>query len=372
MNRRIFVKNTLGGMALLSLGTAAPSCPAGKTVYYAPEDFAGMPKADAHFHYDTFNDACLKYAASIHMHLLSINVDAGENLDKQLAVCERLKKQYPECFDFLGTFPTDGFGSPTFSADILRRVQQCIAAGARGIKIWKNIGMTLKDADGNWVMADHPAFDPVYAWLEKESLPLAAHLGEPRNCWLPYEEITMGNDLNYYTKHPEYHMYRYPDAPSYDAQIAARDRLLEKFPRLTLVGAHIGSLEWNLDEVAARFDRYPNFHVDLSARLGHVQLQTLQNRQKVCDFFVNYQDRILYGSDVSLDDRNTQNVEERNRALYDYWRRHWLFLATGETIPAEEFNTPDPPKTIEGLRLPKNVVDKLFLKNFQRIFEQEL
>jgi predicted TIM-barrel fold metal-dependent hydrolase len=247
-------------------------------------------------------------------------------------------------------------------------VQQCVTAGARGIKIWKNIGMTLKDADGNYVMADNPVFDPVYAWLEKEGLPLAAHLGEPRNCWLPYEEITMGNDLNYYTKHPEYHMYQHPEAPSYEAQIAARDHILAKHPRLMFVGAHIGSLEWNLDEVARRFERYPNFHVDLSARIGHVQFQTQQNRQKVYDFFVKYQDRILYGSDDGPSDGNAQQVEAHNRALHDTWRRQWLFLATGETISADKFNTPDPPQTIEGLRLPKSVIDKLFLKNFKRIF----
>ncbi|MDR2139136.1 MAG: amidohydrolase [Tannerella sp.] len=369
MNRRLFIKNTLGGgVSLLPLGTSLLSCRTGKQAVYAPEDFAGMPKADAHFHYDTFNEACLQYAASIHMHLLSINVDAGEDLDRQLAIGRRLKTQYPEAFDFLGTFPVDGFGSPTFCDDMLRRVQQCIAAGARGIKIWKNIGMTLKDADGNYVMADDPVFDPVYAWLEKEGLPLAAHLGEPRNCWLPYDKITMGNDLNYYTKHPEYHMYQHPGAPSWEVQIAARDHILEKHPRLVFVGAHIGSMEWNLDEVAKRFDRYPNFHVDLSARLGHVQLQTLQNRQKVCDFFIKYQDRMLYGSDIGTDDGDIRNMEERNRARHDWWRRHWLFLATGETLPADEFNIPHPPKTIEGLCLPKSVIDKIFLANFKRIF----
>ncbi|MDR2763855.1 MAG: amidohydrolase [Tannerella sp.] len=369
MNRRIFIKNALGGITLLPLGAAAwSSCRAGKTDFYAPEDFAEMPKADAHFHYDTFNDACLKYAASIHMHILSINVDAGKDLDMQFAIGERFGEQYPEWFDFLGTFPVDGFGSPTFSDDILLRVQECIAAGARGIKIWKNIGMTLKDADGNYVMADDPVFDPVYAWLEQEGLPLAAHLGEPRNCWLPYDEITMGNDLNYYTKHPEYHMYQHPEVPSCDAQIAARDHILAKYPRLMFVGAHIGSLEWNLDEVARRFERYPNFHVDLSARLGHVQLQTLQDRQKVYDFFVKYQDRILYGSDDGPIDGNAQQVEEHHRALHETWRRQWLFLATGETIPADKFNTPNPPQTIEGLRLPKSVIDKLFLENFRRIY----
>jgi predicted TIM-barrel fold metal-dependent hydrolase len=364
MNRRTFIRNGAGGLALLA------SCrPAKGEAYYSAEDFDEMPKADAHFHYDTFNEPCLQYAASIHMHLLSINVDAGEELDKQLAIGELFKKKYPAAFDFLGTFSIKGFGSPAFSDDATAQVKRCMAAGARGIKIWKNIGMDLLDADGKYVMADHPAFDPVYAYLEKEGIPLAAHLGEPRNCWLPYDRITMGGDLNYYTRHPEYHMHQHPEAPSYEAQIAARDHIMDKFPRLSFVGAHIGSMEWSLEEVARRFEKYPGFHVDLAARIGHVQLHALQHREKVRDFFIRYQDRILYGSDTTLHDRNTQQAAERSQAMYNYWRGHWMYFATGEMLPpADKFIIPNPPAKVEGLRLPKKVIDKLFPGNFRRIF----
>ncbi|MDR3260536.1 MAG: amidohydrolase [Tannerella sp.] len=366
MDRRIFIKHSLGSIALLQVGSLLPSC-SGKE-YYTREDFVKAPKVDAHFHYDIFDDVFVKYAGSVNMHLLTINVDAGEELDRQLAIGEALKKAHPRLIDFLGTISIDHFGSGTFAGEAVERVKKCMAAGARGIKIWKNIGMALRDAEGKYVMADHPAFAPVFAYLEAEGIPMAAHLGEPRNCWLPYDRISMGNDLNYYTHHPEYHMFQHPEAPSYEEQIAARDHLLERYPRLAFVGAHIGSLEWSLDEVAKRFDQYPNFNVDLSARLGHVQLQTLQDREKVRDFFIKYQDRILYGSDVELGEGDTRPVEKHCRDLYDYWQNHWLFLATGEILPADKFNTPNPPETIEGLRLPKTVVDKVFCGNFNRIF----
>jgi predicted TIM-barrel fold metal-dependent hydrolase len=370
MNRRIFLKNAAGALPLLPLGMHFSSClTKGEEYYGGAEDFAAIPKVDAHYHYDTFNEPCLQYAASVNMHLLTINVDAGEDLDKQLAIGETFKKKYPDRFDFLGAFSVAGFGSATFADDVIARVKRCMDAGARGVKIWKNIGMELLDADGKYVMADHPAFDPVYAYLEKESIPMVAHLGEPRNCWLPYERITMGGDLNYYTQHPEYHMYQHPEAPTYEAQMAARDHILEKFPRLMFVGAHIGSMEWSLDEVARRFERYPNFHIDLSARFGHVQLHTMRDYKKVRDFFIRYRDRILYGSDTTLDDRNTQNAEERCRAMYGFWLRHWMFLTTEERLkPADEFIIPDPPDKIRGLKLPKKVVDKIYLENFKRIF----
>jgi predicted TIM-barrel fold metal-dependent hydrolase len=253
---------------------------------------------------------------------------------------------------------------------MIARVKECMDAGAVGIKIWKNIGMALQ-AGGRYVTADDDAFDPLYAYLEKEGIPLTAHLGEPRNCWLPLEQITMGGDLNYYTKHPEYHMYKHPEAPSYEAQIAARDHIMEKHPQLRFIGAHIGSMEWSLDEVAKRFEKYPNFHVDLSSRIGHVQLQALRNREKVRDFFIRYQDRILYGSDFSQDDRDTRHIAERCRSLHASWRKQWLYFAAGEyESPVDKFIIPNPPATVEGLRLPKKAVDKLFSGNFKQIYRK--
>jgi predicted TIM-barrel fold metal-dependent hydrolase len=280
-------------------------------------------------------------------------------------MAKSLKSKYPDKIDFLGTFSVAGFGGEHFADDIIAQINNCMQAGAKGIKIWKNIGMVLKDGDGRYVMVDHPALAPVFAYLEKEGIPLVAHLGEPRNCWLPYDEITMGNDLSYYREHPEYHMYQHPDAPSYEEQIAARDHLLDAYPRLKVTGAHIGSLEWNLDEVARRFDKYPNFTVDLSARMGHVQFHTVENRDKVKSFFLKYQDRITYGSDTGLG--SVTNIERQCQNLYNTWRSQWLFLATDETIPADKMNIPNPPTEITGLQLPRSVVDKLFYSNLKRL-----
>jgi len=354
----------MGSLLALELGSTLTSC-AG-TDYYAPEDFEKAPKADAHFHYNTFDDAVLKYAASINMHIMTINVDGGESIDEQLAIAQSLKNKHPGMIDFLGTFSVENFGSENFVEETIKQIDKCMQAGAKGIKIWKNIGMVLKDKEDNYVMADHPAFAPVFTYLEKEHIPVVAHLGEPRNCWLPYEEITMESDLSYYRNNPQYHMYQHPDAPSYDEQITARDNLLKSYPQLNLCGAHIGSLEWNLDEVARRFDKYPNFTIDLSARMGHVQLHTIENREKVKSFFIKYSDRITYGSDTGLG--NVTNIEQRCRNLYNTWRAHWLFLATGETIPADKFNTANPPEQITGLQLPKNVIDNIFASNFRRLF----
>ena len=72
------------------------------------------------------------------------------------------------------------------------------AGGAVAVKVWKDVGMVLKDPDGKYVMADDPRLDPVFSALAKQGRTLVAHLGEPRNCWLPVDQMTVDGDRRYF------------------------------------------------------------------------------------------------------------------------------------------------------------------------------
>jgi len=362
MNRRFFLKNSA---ALIALSPILAGC---RKRCYTASDFAQAPKADAHFHYHTTDDAYLTYAHSIGMHLVSVNVDAGDSIDEQLDTVLSLRKKHPDKLDFLGTFSVDDFGKSDFAEQTIARIERCMNLGALGVKIWKNIGMTLQDERGEYVMPDHPAFAPVYEYLDKQHIPLMAHIGEPKNCWLPYEEMSMKGDLQYYLRHPQYHMYQHPEKPSYEAHVAALDRLLKKYPGLQFVGAHIGSLEWDLDEVAKRFDAFPNFSVDLSARMSYLQLHSHDDRAKTKSFLTKYRDRILYGSDAVITETKADRREARKNELLEAWREHWNFIATDEIVPSNHFTLESAPVEMEGLQLPRDVVDKIFFGNFARVF----
>ena len=99
-------------------------------------------------------------------------------------------------------------------------------------------------------------------------------------------------------------MFLHPEYPSYEDQINARDHLLELHPDLKFIGCHLGSLEWNVDELAKRLDKFPDLAVDMSARICHLQYQSAKDREKVRDFCIKYQDRLLYGTDLSDNDGN--------------------------------------------------------------------
>ncbi len=123
-------------------------------------------------------------------------------------------------------------------------------------------------------------------FIQDQGKTLMGHLGEPKNCWLPLDSMTTQNDRRYFENHPEYHMYLHPEMPSHEALMQARDCVLEKHPDLRFVGAHMGSLEYSVDELAKRLDRYPNMSVDLAARMGQLFYQTADGREKVRDFFI--------------------------------------------------------------------------------------
>src|SRR5688572_21201722 len=194
----------------------------------------------------------------------------------------------------------------------------------------------------------------------RPGVPVLGHQGEPRNAWLPLDEMTIRGDRVYFAEHPQYHMAGRDEWPSYEEQIAARDRMLSKHPRLTYVGVHLASLEWDVDRIARFLRRYPNASVDLAARLSHLQLQSSRDRDKVRAFFIEFQDRILYGSDFARgDDQSDASFAEDTHAG---WLADWRFLAGDGELRSGEFDAP-----FRGLALPREVIDKVYHGNARRI-----
>ena len=324
--------------------------------YYTVSDFEKISKIDSHFHYLTLDGRYMEMASSINFRLLSPNWDWNNTIDEQLRISDSIVHRYPGKYAFFGTFSVDSFSSVNFSKIAIERIKKCLAEGATGIKIWKNIGMTLLDKNGKYVMIDDPAFDPVFDYLEKNNIPVIGHLGEPKDCWLPMEKMTDPSDKIYYTNNPEYYMYLRPEVPSYDAQIAARDNLLKKHPRLDFIGAHLGSLEWSVDELAKRFELFPNLKVDIAARMDHLQYQSKLNYEKVRSFLIKYQDRILYATDNEVYDKPGIDNNSELASILAGWKAQWIYLSTDSTIG------------VQGLKLPRNVIDKIYYTNAEKYF----
>ncbi len=327
------------------------------------DDFAVVRKLDAHVHMNVTTAEFLEQARADGFELMAINVDYPDfpQLADQRAAALTQVSADASRVHWATTFSMRDFGKPEWARGVLAQLDEDAKQGAKAVKIWKNVGMAEKNAEGKLIMLDDPAISPVADHIARLGITLIGHQGEPHNCWLPLDQMTTDNDREYFRNHPEYHMYLHPEMPGYEDLMGARDRFVAAHPQLEFVGAHLASLEYDVDRIAAFLDRFPNASVDLAARMSQVQYQSVRDREKVRDFFIRYQDRLLYGTDLTFGP-DADPAQFRQEA-HTTWTADWRYLATDESQRVDMINAEVP-----GLALPREVVDKIYHANAMRVF----
>jgi predicted TIM-barrel fold metal-dependent hydrolase len=315
--------------------------------------FAELQPVDTHVHAFKTDPAFTDLMARLRLHVLDICVADTQGIYGELAA-QRARAQ-----DFVAassgharlcvTFNPFTFQRKDFAQSTVKQLRQEFAEGALAVKIWKNIGMELKTPDGKYVMPDDSAFAPIYREIAAENKTLVAHVAEPSSCWQPPNPDSP--DYDYYKENPEWYMYLHPDHPSKEVILAARDHLLEVNPNLRVVGAHLGSMETDVDEIAKRFDLYPNFAVDTAARMEYLMIQP---REKVRTFLIKYQDRVVYGTDLEFLAKNA--TSEALKDWQDTYARDWKFLATDQMLQLRG-------REVQGLNLPEPVLRRIYHDN---------
>jgi len=315
--------------------------------------FATLDPIDTHTHVLQSDPAFPAMLNRLRLYLLDICVSSHKDseftqlqaeIDSAMAVTRGAHGRVSWCT----TFDPFKFRSPNFAAETVRQLDRDFKNGAVAVKIWKNIGMELKAPDGTFVMPDDPVFAPILRTIAAHNKTLIAHLAEPDSCWQPLDKENI--DADYYKEHPEWYMYGKPDHPSKARILEARDHLLAENPDLRVVGAHLGSMEVDLDGLAQRFDRYPNFAVDTAARVIYLAIQP---REKVRAFLMKYQDRVLYGTDLGYRPKGDSDSMQDWESTY---LRDWKFFSTSDVV---EFDGHE----ARGLQLPDSVLRKLYHNN---------
>jgi hypothetical protein len=328
--------------------------------YYALSEFVSIPKIDSHMHLNSDNGFFADQAIKDNFLLITLNVDHSDSLsvERQAETAKKAAVTYPGRVFYGATFhfDTTGWGTDDWSRNVINQLSRNLAPGVVSVKLWKNIGMTERDRGGKFIMVDDDGMKPVIDFIISKHIPITGHLGEPRNCWLPLGEMTVSSDSSYFAENPQYHMFLHPEYPSYEDQIDARDHLLELHPDLKFIGCHLGSLEWNVDELARRLDKFPNMAVDMSARICHLEYQSMKDRKKVRDFCIKYQDRLLYGTDLS--DNDSSDREKLSDWIHSTWLDDWKYFTSEEKMTSDKFRG-----IFKGLQLPKEVVRKIYSEN---------
>jgi predicted TIM-barrel fold metal-dependent hydrolase len=279
-----------------------------------------------------------------------VDLDGGwgeEILDARL---RKFKEAAPERFIFFGGpgwkhWAEDG---NAFGEKAAKRFSQQVARGAQGLKIWKNFGLHVRDEKGVLVAVDDARLDPLWQMTSDLGSPVMIHVADPVAFFDPLDPSNERWDE--LQAHPDWH-FPASQFPVFNTIIEAFARLVEKFPKLKFIGAHVGCYAENLAWVEALLHRCPNFYVDISARISELGRQPYAARR----FMEKFQDRILFGIDCG--------------PQLEAYRTYYRFLETDDEyfdycwdgIPMQGR------WKIYGLNLPKPILKKIYRENAVKI-----
>jgi predicted TIM-barrel fold metal-dependent hydrolase len=320
----------------------------------ALQAFARLQPIDVHVHVFKADPAFQAMLERLQLELMNILVmddtlSYRKQLEPQVADALALVRSSQGHIALCTTFDPYKFNDPNFDDESIKQIDRDFAHGAVAVKIWKNVGMEIKNRDGKFIMPDDPKLAPIYKDIAAHGKTLMAHLAEPDVAWGPPD--ASDPSWSYYQENPQWFLYNKPGFPSKQEILQARDHVLAGNPKLRMVGVHLGSMERSLDNIAAHFERYPNFAVDTAARMEYLMIAP---PEKVRAFLIKYQDRVLYGTDLDL--IATADVQESLKEWQSTYARDWKFLASDETFDSEG-------RKVHGLKLPEPVLQKIFRDN---------
>ncbi len=281
-----------------------------------------------------------------------VDLDGGWGEEILRHHLDYFKAKAPERFSVFGGVDWSrwkelGDGFPDWAANRLM-VQK--ANGAQGLKIWKLFGLHVHDHHKRLVDVDDERLSPIWETAGELHLPIVIHIADPVAFFDTIDETNeRWEELG---KHPDW-AFTSPPFPPFMHILNGLFNLVRRHPETTFVGAHMGCYAENLGWVGEMLDACPNYFVDISARLGELGRQPYSARE----FFVRYQERILFGSDMGPD--------PAEYCLY------YRFLETDDEY--FNYNSTEVPAQgrwhVYGLYLPDDVLKKIYHENAVRVLK---
>lgn len=225
------------------------------------------------------------------------NVEAVVNLDGRWdaeleANLDRYDRAHPGRFvtfcQLDWRLPAEG---GDFAAAMVASLERSAAAGARGLKIWKTLGLGVPGESGALLLPDDPRMAPVWAAAGDLGLPVLIHVADPVAFFRPIDATNELLDL--LVAHPEW-WFGDPRFPSFDRLLESLENVLAAHRGTTFIGAHVASCSEDLARAGRMLDDHPNLVVDISARIGELGRQPRAARR----FVEGHRDRVLFGTDV--------------------------------------------------------------------------
>lgn len=260
----------------------------------------------------------------------------GNYLERSL---DNIRKSYPDRFIVFTNIDFSGIDDPDWASRTVNQVVQDVKRGAKGLKIFKNLGMFSRDKSGRRIHVDDPRIDPVWEKCGELGIPVLIHVADPRQFWQP---IDQNNERWLELKlHPRRR--HDTDSVKWETIIAEEHRMFKKHPHTKFINAHLGWYGNDLRKLGQLMDQIPNMYTEIGAVIAELGRQPKAAKA----FLTKYQDRVLFGKDSWVPDEYQTyfRVLETDDEYFPYHKRYHAFWR------------------MYGIGLPDEILKKIYYKN---------
>ena len=232
-----------------------------------------------------------------------------------------------------------------FGTNNVEIIKEAVKQGVIGLKVYKNLGLNLKDNSGSRVKVDDKRLNPIWQICGELNIPVLIHSGEPSPFFDPIDKY---NERWLHARQKPASFRPASEYPSFDVVMQEQYNMFKNNPNTTFINAHLGWYGNDLDKMSAQLDELSNVYTEIGAVIAELGRQPIRARR----FFVEHQDRVLFGKDTyKKSEFNVYfRILETSDEYFDYYRKrhaHWKMY---------------------GLNLPDSILKKLYYKNARKLF----
>ena len=303
---------------------------------------AKYPFVDIHSHQRSMSAQSLKGLVAdmdAMNEAIMVNLSGGSG-SKLAESVDNIAKNYPNRFVVFANVDFDGAGKPGWTEKTVAQLEADIKKGARGLKVFKSLGLRNVDSDGKRLAVDDVRLDPIWAKCGELGVPVLIHSADPKSFW---DDMNADNERWLELKTHSRRKRSDTDPAPWQQIIDEQHHVFKKHPKTNFISAHMGWYANDLQQLGGFLDDMPNMYVGIAAVIAELGRQP----QNAREFFIKYQDRILFGKDSWKPEEFPTyfRVLETNDEYFPYYKKYHAFWA------------------MYGLNLPDEILKKVYYKN---------
>lgn len=273
--------------------------------------------------------------------MVNLSGGSGTSLTEKV---ENIEKSFPNRFAVFANVDFEGVGTADWGKKAAKQLEEDVKNGAKGLKIFKSLGLRYTDINGNRLAIDDNRLDPIWAKCGELGVPVLIHAADPKSFW---DDMDSKNERWLELKTRPRRKRSATDPAPWEQIIKEQHTVFKKHPNTNFINAHMGWYANNLGKLGALLDEIPNMYVGIAAVIAELGRQPQFARA----FFIKYQDRILFGKDSWKPEEFPTyfRVLESNDEYFPYYKKYHAFWA------------------MYGLNLPDEVLKKVYYKNALKI-----